>query len=259
MTEMRRRLYRLKCHIVTAPFVGFVYLIFNPRFTWMKGSVGLVGHVMAGRRARPDLSMRTHAAGFRTRFWDSEREYRHMFWNNVVLLTVWAVMCWMLGPGLFFPIYLISLSLAGGAGIVLFAVQHNFEHAYATDTKSWDRDLAAIHGTSFLILPSWLNWCTANIGYHHIHHLSAQIPNYRLVECHAEHEGLFADVTRLRLRHVRHALKYMLWDPHARRIISIAEYQQQRLPRSSAQAEPTATSWIARSGHATTQSPHAWH
>jgi hypothetical protein len=51
----------------------------------------------------------------------------------------------------------------------------------------------------------------------------------------------------------------MLWDPHARRIISIAEYQQQGLPRSSAQAEPTAASWIARSGHATTQRRQAWH
>jgi omega-6 fatty acid desaturase (delta-12 desaturase) len=113
---------------------------------------------------------------------------------------------------------------------VLFAVQHNFEHAYATNTKRWDRDLGAIHGTSFLILPNWLNWFTANIGYHHIHHLSAQIPNYRLVDCYAQHEVLFTEVTRLKLGHVHHALKYMLWDPYAQRIISIAEYQQQGLP-----------------------------
>lgn len=228
MTATQQRLYRLKCHIAVAPFVGFIYLIFNPRFTWLKGSIGLVGHVVAQRMARPDLSMRSHAASFKTGYWESGKEYRHMFWNNVVLIAVWAVMCWAVGPGRFFAIYLISVSLAGGAGIVLFAVQHNFEHAYATDTSSWDRDHAAIHGTSFLVLPNWLNWFTANIGYHHIHHLSAQIPNYRLVGCHTKHEGLFADVTRLKLEHVRHALKFMLWDLHARRIISIAEYQQQR-------------------------------
>lgn len=230
MTAMQQRLYRLKCHIAVAPVVGFVYLIFNPRFTWLMGSIGFVGHVMAQRMARPDLPMRSHAASFATRYWASGREYRHMFWNNVVLLAAWAVMCWAVGPGLFFAIYVISVSLAGGAGIVLFAVQHNFEHAYAADTETWDRDHATIHGTSFLILPSWLNWCTANIGYHHIHHLSAQIPNYRLVECHTEHARLFADVTRLTLGHVRDALTYMLWDPHARRIISIAEYHQQRCP-----------------------------
>jgi omega-6 fatty acid desaturase (delta-12 desaturase) len=227
MTDLQQRLYRLKCHIAAAPFVGFVYLIFNPRFTWLKGSVGLAAHVVTGRLTQPDRSLRSLVAEYETRYWQSVREYRHMFWNNVVLLGIWAAMCWAIGPVHFFAVYLISVSLAGGAGILLFAVQHNFEHAYASDTKSWDRDLGALHGTSFLILPNWLNWFTANIGYHHIHHLSAQVPNYRLVHCHAQYEALFADVTRLKLRHVRGALKYMLWDQRARRIISLAEYQQQ--------------------------------
>ena len=70
-----------------------------------------------------------------------------MFWNNAVLLSWWAVMCWFVGASLFFPIYLISVSLAGGAGIILFTVQHNFEHAYASDTADWDYDTGAINGT----------------------------------------------------------------------------------------------------------------
>ena len=49
------------------------------------------------------------------------------------MLSVWVLMCYALGPSLFFKIYLISLSLAGGAGIVLFTVQHNFRHSYASD------------------------------------------------------------------------------------------------------------------------------
>ena len=56
-----------------------------------------------------------------------------MFWNNVVLLSLWVLMCWAFGTALFFSIYLISASLAGGAGIILFTVQHNFEHSYATE------------------------------------------------------------------------------------------------------------------------------
>ena len=51
-------------------------------------------------------------------------------------------------------------------GIRLFTVQHNFEHAYAASNATWDLDVGAMHGTSFLVLPSWLNWFTANIGYH---------------------------------------------------------------------------------------------
>jgi omega-6 fatty acid desaturase (delta-12 desaturase) len=143
-----------------------------------------------------------------------------------VLLSLWVSMCYACGTALFFSIYLLSLSIAGGAGIVLFTVQHNFEHAYASSNEHWDYDTGAIEGTSYLALPHWLNWFTVNIGYHHIHHLSANIPNYRLVDCHAEYEHLFADVTRVKLSQVRGALKCILWDRHARRIISVAEYRQ---------------------------------
>ena len=136
-------------------------------------------------------------------------------------------MSWYVGPALFFTVYVISVSLAGGAGIVLFTVQHNFEHSYATGDEGWDYDTAAIEGTSFLVLPRWLNWFTANIAYHHIHHLSATIPNYLLAKCHAEYEPLFSDVTRVKLSGIPGALKYILWDTRARRIISVAEYRQQ--------------------------------
>jgi omega-6 fatty acid desaturase (delta-12 desaturase) len=109
---------------------------------------------------------------------------------------------------LFFTIYLISTSLAGGAGIILLTVQHNFAHSYASDTSHWDYDTGAIEGSSFLILPRWLKWFTANIAYHHIQHLSAKIPNYCLIGCHNEYRHLFADVTRVKLSQVPKALKY---------------------------------------------------
>ncbi len=56
-----------------------------------------------------------------------------MLWNNLALLSAWALMSWWCGAGLFFVVYVLSVSVAGGLGIVLFTVQHNFEHAYATD------------------------------------------------------------------------------------------------------------------------------
>ena len=227
MTDAQQRMYRRKCSIAVAPVAGLIYVIFNPRFTWLKGSIGLVSHIVKGKVAQPHLSIKAHAASFETRYWKSHKEYWHMFWNNVVLLSVWALMCWAFGTALFFTIYLISASLAGGAGIVLFTVQHNFEHSYASDGRHWDYDTGAIEGTSFLILPRWLNWFTANIAYHHIHHLSARIPNYCLVKCHNEYRELFSDVTRVKLSHIHKALKYILWDTRAQRIISVAEYRQQ--------------------------------
>jgi omega-6 fatty acid desaturase (delta-12 desaturase) len=226
LTTARQRMYRHKCSIAAAPLAGFIYLIFNPRFTWIKGTVGLVLHVIGVKLAQPDSSLREHAASYRCSHWKNAKEYWHMFWNNIVLLSSWALMCWLCGSALFFGIYVFSVSIAGGIGIVLFTVQHNFEHAYASGSELWDYDTGAIEGTSFLALPVWLNWFTANIGYHHIHHLSANIPNYCLVKCHDEYQHLFLDVARLKLSQVQHALKCILWDTRARRIISVAEYRQ---------------------------------
>jgi len=226
LSDKQQRTYERARHIGLAPFAGFVYLVINPRLTWLKGSIGLVGHIVKKKIAQPGKSIRAHTAEFETLYWTSAQEYWHMFWNNIVLLSGWAVMCLLIGPALFFAVYLVSVSLAGAAGIVLFTVQHNFRHAYASSDEGWAYDTAAIQGTSFLILPGWLNWFTANIAYHHIHHLSVRIPNYFLAKCHDEFAHLLSDVTRIKLSEIPQALKYILWDTRARRIISIAEYRQ---------------------------------
>jgi len=228
LTAAQQRLYRIKCSMAVAPLAGFIYLIFNPRFTWLKGTIAWVVHVIRQKVTRTDLSAEG-AGSFRCRYWKTSREYSHMFWNNIVLLSIWALMCWACGTALFFGVYLLSVSVAGGLGIVLFTVQHNFEHAYASSTERWDSDTGAIEGTSFLALPGWLNWFTANIAYHHIHHLSVNIPNYRLVDCQAEYAHLFVDVIRVKLSQVPDALQCILWDRSARQIISVAEYQQRAL------------------------------
>jgi acyl-lipid omega-6 desaturase (Delta-12 desaturase) len=240
LSGARQRMYRVKCSIAAAPLAGFIYLIFNPRFTWLKGSIGLLAHTLRQKWAHPRVSLQAHAATYRTRYWKSAREYRHMSWNNLVLLSAWTLMCFAWGVAHFFWIYVLSVSIAGGAGIVLFTVQHNFEHSYASDNQHWDQDVGTIEGTSYLVLPRWLNWFTVDIGYHHIHHLSASIPNYRLARCHSEYQHLFSTVTRVRLYEVLGALKCILWDRNARRIMSVAEYQQRLRCAGAAEEAPEA-------------------
>lgn len=227
MNDRQQRRYRSSRSIWLAPIAGFVYLILNPRLTWIRGSLQLIAHVARGRVAQPGLSIRALARTFKTPYWSSRTEYWHMFWNNVALLCLWGLGAWLVGPLLFFACYVASVSLAGGAGIVLFTVQHNFEHSYASPDEGWDFDRAAIEGTSFLVLPPLLNWFTASIGFHHVHHLSARIPHYCLQGCHAEYQHLFTSVTRVRLGQVPAALKCVLWDTRARRIVSVAEYLEQ--------------------------------
>jgi len=215
----RRRNYRLYRRLWMLPLHAFVYVLFMPRYTWLKGSAGLLRHVLEGKKA----------AEFKTRYWSNPLEYRHMTWNNLVLLGAWLAMSLAVGPALFFTVYVTSVSLAMAIGIVLFTVQHNFRHSYASGDEGWDYDVAAIEGTSFLVLPGWLNWFSASIAYHHVHHLSARIPNYRLAACHDDYERLFRGVPRIRLAEIPQALEYILWDTRAQRIVSVAQFDAQAL------------------------------
>lgn len=68
-------------------------------------------------------------------------------------------------------------------GVWLFYVQHQFRTVYWAHDNEWDRFRAAMEGCSLYMMPAFWRWCTGNIGFHHIHHLSPRIPNYRLKEC----------------------------------------------------------------------------
>ena len=218
--------YRYMRSIWLAPFGGLMYMIINPRVNWIRGSFQLFVHVTREKLRNPQADIGELARAYSSRYWANWKEYRHQTLNNLLLIPLWIVMSWAIGPLMFFGIYLISGGLAGALGLVLFTVQHNFEHASATGDDDWDYDHAAMHGTSFLQLPGWLDWITASIGYHHIHHLSASIPNYQLKACHQEFEHLFDDVKRLTLADLGASLKCLLWDQDAQRIISFREYEQ---------------------------------
>ena len=217
MDARQRRRYRYTRDILMAPVAGCLYFLINPRITWLRAT----WHLLRRRLAR--AAGRESAADAPLPYCGSMAHYRYMTWNNLLLLAAAGAMAWAVGPWLFLLCYVVSGSLAGGYGIILFTVQHNFEHAYASADEGWDRDEAALHGTSFLILPRWLNWITADAAYHHVHHLCASIPNYRLTACHKEHEALFSDVQRVGLFEIPSALKHILWDLTARRLVSVAE------------------------------------
>jgi omega-6 fatty acid desaturase (delta-12 desaturase) len=217
MNARDRRRYRRTRDILLAPVAGGLYFLVNPRLTWLRASVDLLRR----RFARKDRS--GSQADAPPRYCESMAHYRYMLWNNLALLTAWGLMAWAVGPWPFLVWYVISGSLAGGYGLILFTVQHNFEHSYASADEGWDRDEAALRGTSFLVLPGWLNWITADAAYHHVHHLCASVPNYRLAACHKEHALLFSGVRRVGLSAIPSALKYVLWDMTARRLVSVSE------------------------------------
>ena len=63
-----------------------------------------------------------------------------------------------------------------------------------------------------------MNWFTGNIGYHHVHHLSSRIPNYRLRQCMEEVPEL-RHVTRIGFRESLHCIRLKLWDEDRKRLV----------------------------------------
>jgi omega-6 fatty acid desaturase (delta-12 desaturase) len=82
----------------------------------------------------------------------------------------------------------------------------------------WSFHAAAIDGSSYLKLPRMLQWMTGNIGFHHIHHLSPRVPNYRLEEC---QRGAFVlrDQTPMTIGKALKGGNLTLWDEAKARLV----------------------------------------
>ncbi len=128
-----------------------------------------------------------------------KREWASVLWTNLGIVAAGGALSWLLGWQTVVVVHGAIMLVAGGLGVWLFYVQHQFEESYWDDGDEWDFYRAGADGSSFYDLPRALHWFTANIGYHHIHHLASRIPNYRLRECFEENPEL-QRVTRLTLR-----------------------------------------------------------
>jgi omega-6 fatty acid desaturase (delta-12 desaturase) len=112
--------------------------------------------------------------------------------------------------------------LAGGAGVWLFFVQHQFEDAYWENSGTWDYAEAALQGSSYLRLPKVLQYFSGNIGLHHVHHLSAKVPNYHLQAAH-DATPIFAEVPVLTLRVAMKSTRLKLWCATRGRLVTWRE------------------------------------
>jgi omega-6 fatty acid desaturase (delta-12 desaturase) len=98
-------------------------------------------------------------------------------------------------------------------GAYLFYAQHNFPSVKLRNRDSWSYVDAALHSSSYIKMSPVMHWFTGNIGYHHVHHLNARIPFYRLPEAMAGIRELQSPgTTSLRPRDVLSCLRLKLWD-----------------------------------------------
>ncbi len=139
--------------------------------------------------------------------------------TNLLILAIALAAARIIGWQSYLLIQLPVLWLAGGAGIWLFYVQHQFEGGYWARKNEWEPLRAAMEGSSFYDLPAVLRWFSGNIGYHHVHHLNPSIPNYHLKRC-------FDSVPELQERAPLTIMKSLncyrlkLWDENLQKMVS---------------------------------------
>jgi acyl-lipid omega-6 desaturase (Delta-12 desaturase) len=147
------------------------------------------------------------------RFWGPEagkREKNSVIWTNLALVAIIGGLMYLIGWKEFLLVEVPILLITTSAGVWLFYVQHNFEPTYWDRHANWDFFRAGMEGSSFYKLPKVLQWFTGNIGFHHIHHLSPKIPNYKLEQCHRENPEFH--VEPLTIRKSLKSLYFRLWD-----------------------------------------------
>ncbi len=142
--------------------------------------------------------------------------------TNVGIAAGFLFMVWLIGAGPFFMVHAPIVLLGATIGVWLFYIQHQFEDTYWEETRGWSHEDAALYGSSYYALPSFLGWLTAYIGIHHVHHLYSRIPFYRLPQVLRDYPEL-AEIRRITLLESLDYVKYKLWDADKRRLVSFRQ------------------------------------
>jgi omega-6 fatty acid desaturase (delta-12 desaturase) len=134
-----------------------------------------------------------------------------------LIVTFFGWQVWLIS--MFIP-FLISSAI----GAYLFYAQHNFPGVTFADNAEWKYDGAALESSSYMVMNPFMNWCTANIGYHHVHHLNSRIPFYRLKETmEAIPELQSPRITHFSLPAILACFRLKVWDPEKNKMIGLSE------------------------------------
>jgi len=145
--------------------------------------------------------------------------------TNLAIAAFVGATFWLLGWEAVLFVSLPTALLAATVGVWLFFVQHQFESTHWSRGGDWDLRQAALHGSSHYDLPPVARWFTANIGLHHVHHLSSRIPSYRLGEVLRDVPQL-GDVGRITFLQSFRCIGLSLWDEASERLVTFGEYRR---------------------------------
>jgi acyl-lipid omega-6 desaturase (Delta-12 desaturase) len=141
-----------------------------------------------------------------------------------VVATNLALLSWLFGWSsvVGWPTFLLiqgTTLIAGGAiAAWMLYIQHQFGDTYYQAPATWRFELAALQGSSYLQLPRPLAWVVGNANFHHVHHLSAKIPNYHLRAAHESHP-MFRRTPVVTPRTSIESFRLKLWDSESESLL----------------------------------------
>lgn len=166
-----------------------------------------------------------------------KKERMNTYLTNVLIITLIGLVSWIVGWQTFLFIQGSIFFLSGSVGIWLFFVQHNFEDSYFEEDKDWEYVKAAVEGSSYYKLPKFIQFLTGNIGFHHVHHLSPRVPNYKLEEAHNNTPPL-QNVPTISLKTSLKSLRFKLWDEKNKNFVAFKDVKALAKKRISVQVKP---------------------
>jgi omega-6 fatty acid desaturase (delta-12 desaturase) len=150
------------------------------------------------------------------------KERNNTYLINILIVALISLLCLAIGWQSFLLVEGSIFMISGALGVWLFYVQHTFEDSYFEEDKEWEYVKAAVEGSSFYKLPKVLQWLTGNIGFHHVHHLSPRVPNYKLEEAHKNTPPL-QKVPTITLATSLKSLRFRLWDEEQKNFVTFKE------------------------------------
>ena len=190
-SEKERRLYLAVRHPLTIVFAHFTMFIYG-------------------------MCLQSFLSSYR-RHWDSLAVLFLYAGMAIFLFTYFGPLTWFLT--LFLPLFLVHM-----LGAYLFYAQHNFPGVKFRRNVEWSYEHAALESSSYMRMNPFLQWATANIGFHHIHHINSKIPFYRLPEAMAKIPELqTCSVTTLRPADIIQCLRLKVWDPGQNKMVGLSE------------------------------------
>ncbi len=142
----------------------------------------------------------------------------------ILHFTTVALLIIFCGWQVWFLLFCLPFLIAFGLGSYLFYAQHNFPGVSFADNTEWAYEKAALESSSYMHMNPVMAWFTGNIGYHHIHHLNAKIPFYRLPEVMAHFPELQqCKRTSLSIKDILECFRLKIWDTEEQQMVGVRD------------------------------------